>query len=111
MAARIKKGDLVCVIAGKDGPTKGEYTTGKVLKVIAENNRAIVEGVNMVTKHQRPTQQNQEGGIIQKEAPIHMSNLMHYDTKANMPTRVRMETKGDKKVRVSVRTGTVLEGQ
>jgi len=105
MARRIRKEDEVVVIAGKD---KG--TRGKVLKVLAEQNRVIVEGVNLVKRHQRPTQQYPQGGIIEKAMPIHASNVMPLDTKANKPTRVRVKVDADgRKVRIAARTGTVLD--
>jgi len=105
MGLGIKKGDQVVVIAGAN---KGER--GAVLKVIAETNRVLVEGVNRVKRHQKPSQQNPEGGIIEKEAPIHRSNVMLLDTKADAPTRIRSEERDGKKVRVAVKSGTVLEG-
>lgn len=105
MAARIKKGDEVVVIAGKD---KG--SRGRVLKVLPDRDRVIVEGVNQAKRHQRPTQREPQGGIIDKAMPIHISNVMPLDTKADKPTRVRVQTDKDgNKVRVSARTGTVLD--
>lgn len=106
----IKVNDTVVVIAGSDRFTtdkKGNKVpkTGKVLKVYPKTNRVLVEGVNMVKKHQKPTQQNQSGSIIEKEAPIDASNVMLLDPKKNVPTRVSMvekEVKGKVvKVRVS----------
>jgi large subunit ribosomal protein L24 len=103
MASRIRKNDEVVVIAGKD---KG--ARGKVLKVLPETDRVIVAGVNTVKRHQKPTQQ--QGGIIEKDAPIHISNVMLLDTKSDGPTRVRVgKDKDGRKVRISVKTGTVLE--
>lgn len=105
MAARIKTADEVIVIAGKD---KG--STGKVLRVLAERNRVIVEGVNKVTRHQKPTQVNPQGGIIVREASIHMSNVMLIDPKTNKGTRVRINIDADgKKTRVASGSGTLLE--
>ena len=101
-AMKIKKGDTVKVIAGKD---KGKE--GKVLAVNVKDNTAIVENVNMVTKHSKPSAANQAGGIITKEAPIHMSNIMLLvDGKA---TRVGFKMDGDKKVRVAKATGEVID--
>lgn len=101
----IKKGDTVIVNAGKD---KGK--TGKVLFAIPKTNRVIVEGVNMVTKHQKPSAKVQQGGIIHQEAPIHVSNVMYYETKTKKGTRIGHKFLEDgKKVRVSVRTGEVLD--
>ena len=89
----IKAGDTVVVIAGKDKFTtdkKGKKvkTTGKVLKALPGEDHVIVEGVNKVKKHQRPTQQNEKGQIVEVEAPIHVSNVMILDPKKNVPTRV-----------------------
>lgn len=106
MAARVRKGDVVVVIAGRD---KGQR--GRVLKVIRETERVIVEGVNRVKRHQRPTPKMQQGGIVEKEASIHVSNVMLLDTKSDRPTRVRIGTDKDgNKVRLGVKTGAVLEG-
>jgi len=101
---RIKKGDTVVVITGKD---KGKI--GKVLQVLPKKERVIVEGVNIVKKHQRPSPKLQQGGIIEKEAPIHVSNVMLYDSKAKSGTRVRYKIENGKKVRVSVKTGEVID--
>lgn len=101
----IKKGDTVIVISGKDRGKKG-----KVLQVNRESQRVIVEGVNMVTKHQKPTQKVQQGGIVHQEAPVHVSNVMLYDSKAKAGTRVRQQILEDgKKVRVSTKTGETLD--
>ena len=104
---QIKTGDTVVVIAGKEKLTKDAKgnivpTTGKVLKVYPKTERVIVEGVNKVTKHQKPTQANPEGGIVQVEAPIHASNVMLLDPKTNKPTRVSIiKDENGKKIRVS----------
>ncbi len=104
---QIKTGDTVVVIAGKDRFTKDKKgnlvpTTGKVLKVYPKTNRVVVEGVNKVTKHQKPTQANQNGGIVQMEAPIDASNVMLLDPKVNKPTRVGIKIdENGKKIRVS----------
>lgn len=101
----IKKGDTVIVTAGKD---KGK--TGKVLFAIPKTNRVIVEGVNMVTKHQKPSAKIQQGGIIHQESPIHVSNVLIYEAKTKKGTRTGFKFLEDgKKVRVSVRTGEVLD--
>ena len=92
--AKIKRNDQVIVIAGKD---KGK--TGRVLRVIIDKNRVLVEGVGIVTKHKKPTQ-NTQGGILKQEAPIHISNVMLADSEGN-PTRVGYRFDGDKKVRVA----------
>ena len=105
MAARIRKGDRVIMMAGRD---KGR--NGEVLKVLPSENRAIVQGINMVRRHQRQTQ-TQEGGIVSKELPVHMSNLAHEDPKDGKPTRVGFKTLSDgKKVRFAKRSGEVLDG-
>jgi large subunit ribosomal protein L24 len=101
---RIKKGDTVCVIAGKD---KGK--SGQVLKMLRERNRVIVQGVNLIKKHQKQTM-TQEGGIIQKEASLHISNVSHIDPKSKKPTRVGYKTLTDgRKVRVAKRSGETIE--
>ena len=104
MAAKIRKGDRVIVIAGRD---KGKI--GQVLKVMPKENRAIVQGVNIVKRHQRPTA-DQPGGIVEKEAPIHISNLAHIDPKDNRPTRVGFKVLDDgRKVRYAKRSGEVID--
>ena len=105
MAAKLKKGDRVIVLAGKD---KGK--SGEIVQVIPTEERAIVRGINLVKRHQRQTQA-QEGGIITKEAPIHLSNLALADPKDNKPTRVGFTVKEDgTKVRVAKRSGDVIDG-
>jgi large subunit ribosomal protein L24 len=96
---KIRKNDLVLVKAGN-----GRGKRGKVLKVFPERQRIIVEGVNFIKRHQRPTQQNQQGGIIQREGSIHVSNVMLIDPKSGAPTRVgrKVLTGGEKKQRVRV---------
>ncbi len=101
---KIKKGDQVIVIAGRDKGARGE-----VLKVLPKENRAIVKGVNVVKRHQKATQ-TAEGGIITKEAPIHISNLAHVDPKDGKPTRVGFKVLEDgRKVRYSKRSGEVID--
>ncbi|WP_250672946.1 50S ribosomal protein L24 [Paraclostridium ghonii] len=100
---RVKKGDTVVVIAGKDKGKKGTVT-----KVFTKTNKILVEGVNVITKHQKPTAVNPQGGIINKEAPIHISNVMPVDPETGKGTRVRFEVKDGKKVRVSVKSGKEL---
>jgi large subunit ribosomal protein L24 len=105
MAARIRKGDNVVVIAGRDRGARGE-----VLRV-QDDGRLIVQGVNKVKRHQRPTPRIQQGGIIEKEAPIQASNVMLVDPKSDAPTRVRAgKDKDGRKVRVAVKSGNVLDG-
>jgi large subunit ribosomal protein L24 len=102
MAARIKKDDQVVVISGRD---KG--TRGRVLKVLTEQDRVLVEGVGRVKRHTKPSQVNPQGGIIEKEAPIHVSKVMLLDTKTDKPSRVRMgKDANGNKVRVTVKSGS-----
>ncbi|MGJ8573419.1 MAG: 50S ribosomal protein L24 [Hoeflea sp.] len=101
---KIRKGDNVVVLTGKD---KGR--TGEVLAVMPKEDRAVVRGLNMVKRHQRQTQ-TQEAGIINKEASLHLSNLAVADPKDGKPTRVGFRIEGDKKVRVAKRSGVVIDG-
>jgi len=104
MSTRIKKDDEVFVISGRD---KG--ARGRVLKVLRDKDQVIVEGVATVKKHQKPTQKNQQGGIIEKNLPIHISKVMLVDPTTQKPTRVRFETNAEgQKVRVAVKSGTPL---
>ena len=100
---KIKTGDIVRVIAGDH---KG--SEGKVLKVDREKNKAIVEGVNMVSKHTKPSAKSPQGGIVKKEAPIHISNIALIDPKSKKATRVGIKVEGDKKVRFSKKSNQVL---
>jgi len=101
----IRKGDMVKVIAGKD---KGK--SGKVLRIILKKDRAIVEQVNMIKRHTKPTQANPQGGIIEKEAPIHWSNLMLECPKCVKPTRIQMQILEDKKkVRVCKKCNEIID--
>ena len=100
--SKIKKGDLVKVIAGKD-----QDKEGKVLVVNHKNGTVIVEGVNMLTKHQKPSAANQEGGIVNVEGPINASNVMLVVD--GVATRVGFKMEGDKKVRVAKKTGKVID--
>lgn len=101
---KLKVNDQVIVIAGKD---KGR--TGKVLNINDKKSVATVQGINMVKKTLRPTQENPAGGIVEKEAPIHISNIALVSPKTNKATRVRIEEKDGKKVRVAVACGSVIE--
>jgi large subunit ribosomal protein L24 len=101
---KIKKGDKVVVIAGRD---KGKQ--GEVLSVSPAENRAVVGGINVVKRHQRQTA-GQEGGIISKSLPIHVSNLALRDPKDGKPTRVGYKMVGEKKVRFAKRSGEVIDG-
>lgn len=100
----IKKGDNVQVIAGN---SRGE--TGRVIRMIPKQNRAVVEGVNMVSKHQKPSASNPQGGIVKMEAPIHISNLMLIDPKENVPTRVGRRIEDGKIVRFAKKSGEVIK--
>lgn len=101
----IKKDDTVIVLAGED---KGK--TGKVLKVLVEKNRAIVEGVNIVSKSAKPSAKNPQGGIVKMEAPIHISNLSLIDPKSGKATRVAVKKTDDgKKVRIAKKSGEEIK--
>ena len=104
MAAKIKKGDRVVVLTGKD---KGRQ--GAVRKVMPKENRVVVEGLNMVQRHTRPSQTDPQGGIKNKEASLHLSNVAVVDSKGK-PTRVGFKVEGDKKVRIAKTTGEVING-
>ena len=99
---KIKKGDTVRVIAGKDKDKEG-----KVLVVNAKKNTVVVEGVNMITKHEKPSMANQQGGIVNREAPINISNVMYLHK--GKPTRIGFKIEGDKKVRVAKSTGETID--
>jgi large subunit ribosomal protein L24 len=101
---KIKKGDTVYVNAGND---KGK--TGKVLSVLKDEDRVIVEGINLVSKHTKPNSKQPQGGIIKQEAPIHISNLNLIDPKSNKPTRVGYRMDGDKKVRYAKKSGEEIK--
>ena len=101
-AYKIKKGDTVKVIAGKDKDKEG-----KVIAVDTKNHRVLVEGVNMVTKHTKPLAANQQGGIVETEAYIAVSNVMYLHK--GQPTRIGFKMDGDKKVRFAKKTGDVID--
>jgi large subunit ribosomal protein L24 len=103
--AKIKKGDKVVILSGKD---KGK--TGEVTKSFPKDGKVIVSGVNIATRHKKPTQGNPQGGLERSEAPLHASKVAIADPKTGKPTRVRFEVKGDKKVRVAVRSGETING-
>lgn len=105
MKLKIKKNDTVVVLAGDD---KGK--TGKVQKVLIEKQRAIVEGVNMVTRSTKPSAKNPQGGFVKEEAPIHISNLSLIDPKSGKPTRVAIKKNDDgKKVRIAKKSGEEIK--
>ena len=105
MAAKIKKGDKVVVLSGKD---KGK--TGEVTKSLPKDGKVVVAGVNVITRHKKPTQLNPQGGLERSEAPLHVSKVAIADPKTGKPTRVRFEVQGDKKVRVAVKSGETING-
>lgn len=101
----VKKDDTVMVITGKDKGKKG-----RVIVAYPRENRVLVEGINMVKKHAKPSQQNPQGGIITQEAPIHVSNVMLIDPKSGLPTRIGYKVLDNgKKVRVAKRSGEVID--
>ena len=101
MAARIRKGDTVVVISGKD---KGK--TGKVSRILREDDRVVVEGVNMIKRHMRPTPRNPSGGIIEREQPIAACKVMPVDPKTGKGTRVKFKSlENGKKIRIAVKSG------
>jgi large subunit ribosomal protein L24 len=105
MAARIRKGDRVVLLAGKD---KGK--SGEVLRVMPKEKRVLVAGVNMVRRHTRPSQSG-PGGIEEREAPVHVSNVAHIDPKDDKPTRIGFKfLEGGRKVRFAKRSGEVIDG-
>ena len=103
MARHIKTGDTVMVTTGAD---KGK--TGRVLRILGDKDRVVVEGINRVWKHVRPSQRNPQGGRIQKDAPIHLSNVQPLDPSTGKGTRIRTELKDGVKHRVAVASGTDL---
>jgi large subunit ribosomal protein L24 len=105
MGAKIKKGDNVVVLSGKD---KGR--TGTVTQVLPKDGKVVVDGINVITRHNKPTQMNPQGGIERKPAPMHISKVAVADPKDGKPTRVRFEEKDGKKVRVAVKSGETIDG-
>jgi large subunit ribosomal protein L24 len=105
MAAKIKKGDVVRGLTGKDKGRKGTVT-----KVMPVEGRVVVQGINMVQRHTRPSQTNPNGGIVNKEASLHISNVAIADPSSGKPTRVGFKIEGDKKVRVAKKSGEVING-
>jgi len=103
-AAKIKKGDQVVVLSGKD---KGK--TGEVIQSLPKTDKVVVSGVNVAVRHKKPSQGNPQGGLERSEAPMHVSKVAHV-TKDGKATRVRFETRDGKKVRVAVKTGEVING-
>ena len=104
-AQKIKKGDTVVVLSGKD---KGR--TGEVVKAMPKEGKVIVSGVNVHARHRKPSQLSPQGGIERKEAPLHMSKVAVADPKSGKPTRVRFEERDGKKVRVAAKSGELIHG-
>ena len=102
--SHIRKDDTVYILAGRD---KGR--TGKVLKVLVDENRAIVEGINMVSRSTKPSAKNPQGGIIKQEAPIHISNLSLIDPDSKKPTRVRVRREGKNVIRIAKKSGKEIK--
>ena len=102
---KIKKGDKVVVLSGKD---KGKH--GEVTKAFPKEGKVVVAGVNVATRHKKPTQANPQGGLERREAPLPVSKVAIEDPKTGKPTRVRFEIKDGKKVRVAVKSGEVING-
>jgi large subunit ribosomal protein L24 len=102
---KLKKGDTIKVISGND---RGKV--GRILKVFPETNRIIIEGVNLIKRHTRPTQKNRKGGIIEKEGPVNASNVIFFDTRSNTVARLGHRILADdKKVRINKKTGEIVE--
>ena len=104
-AAKIRKGDRVVVLSGKD---KGK--TGEVIRSMPKEMKVIVSGVNVHARHRKPSQLNPQGGIERKEAPLHVSNVAIADPKTGAPTRVRFEERDGKTVRVAAKSGELIHG-
>jgi large subunit ribosomal protein L24 len=104
-AQKIRKGDKVVVLSGRD---KGK--TGEVTRAMPKDGKVIVSGVNIATRHRKPTQTNPQGGLERREAPMHVSKVAIADPKTGQPTRVRFETKDGKKVRVAAKSGELIHG-
>jgi large subunit ribosomal protein L24 len=104
-ALKIKKGDKVVILSGKD---KGKH--GEVIKSFPKESKVIVSGINIATRHRKATQANPQGGLERSEAPLHVSKVAIEDPKTGKPTRVRFEIKDGKKVRVAVKSGEVING-
>jgi large subunit ribosomal protein L24 len=104
-AAKIRKGDTVVILAGKD---KGK--TGEVVRSIPKDNKVVVSGVNVHARHRKASQTNPQGGIERKEAPLHISNVAIADPKSGKATRVRFEERDGKKVRVAAKSGELIHG-
>jgi len=104
-AAKIKKGDNVVVLSGKD---KGR--TGEVTRALPRDGKVVVSGINVIARHRKPSQANPQGGIDRVEAPLHISKVALADPKTGKPTRVRFDVKDGKKVRIAVKSGETING-
>ncbi|WP_414901446.1 50S ribosomal protein L24 [Sphingomonas flavalba] len=104
-AAKIKKGDIVVVLSGKDKGRSGEVT-----KSLPKDGKVIVAGINVAVRHRKPDQANPQGGLERREAPLHVSKVAVADPKTGKATRVRFEVRDGKKVRVAVKSGEVISG-
>ena len=104
-AQKIKKGDTVVVLSGKD---KGK--TGEVVRAMPKESKVVVSGVNVATRHRKPTQLNPQGGLERKEAALHVSKVAIADPKTGKPTRVRFEVRDGKKVRIAAKSGELING-
>jgi large subunit ribosomal protein L24 len=104
-AAKIRKGDTVVVLSGKD---KGK--TGEVIRSMPKESKVVVSGVNVAARHRKPSQVNPQGGIERKEAPLHVSKVAIADPKSGKATRVRFEDRDGKKVRVAAKSGELING-
>ncbi len=104
-AAKIRKGDEVVVLSGKD---KGRM--GQVTKVMPKEGKVVVGGINMIARHRKPSQANPQGGIDRVEAPMHIAKVALADPKSGEPTRVRFEEKDGKKIRIAVKSGEKIDG-
>ena len=105
MAQKIRKGDTVVILSGKD---KGK--TGEVVRAMPKDDKVIVSGVNVAVRHRKPTQVNPQGGLERREAPLHMSKVALADPKSGKPTRVRFEVRDGKKVRIAAKSGELING-
>jgi large subunit ribosomal protein L24 len=104
-ASKIRKGDTVVILSGKD---KGK--TGEVIRSMPKDSKVVVSGVNVAARHRKPTQVNPQGGIERKEAPLHVSKVAIADPKSGKPSRVRFEERDGKKVRVAAKSGELING-
>jgi large subunit ribosomal protein L24 len=110
----IKKGDTVIVISGNSKPQKDDngkliYKPRKVIKVLPEDSRIVVEGVNVVTRHTKPSARNTKGGLVKREAPIHISNVMLWDAKAGVPSKIKRSREEGKLIRTAKKSGEVIK--